>query len=80
MMHMCTRLVSCLFSGLAKNNKIKSMFVPFSRLFGHFESLAFFQKWRDKTYTKAVKKDSFVNFSRVKHLSVNFSKNCGYFD
>ena len=32
-----------LFSGLATNGKITSPFVPFSRLFDHFESLAFFQ-------------------------------------
>ena len=56
----CTSVVACLSTGLAKNDKIMSMFVLFSRLFGHFESLAFFGKWRDKPYTKAVKHDILV--------------------
>ena len=37
----CTSLIPCLSSGLAKNDKIMSMFVLFLGLFGHFESLAF---------------------------------------
>ena len=40
----CTGVVPCLSTGLAKNDKIMSMVVLFSRLFGHFESLAFFRK------------------------------------
>ena len=40
----CTSVVPCLSTGLAKNDKIMSMFVLFSRLSGHFESLAFFSK------------------------------------
>ena len=32
----CTRVVPCLSSGLAKNNKIMSMFVQHSRLFCRF--------------------------------------------
>ena len=39
-----TSVIPCLYSGSAKNNKIMSMFVLFSWLFGHFESLAFFSK------------------------------------
>ena len=39
----CTSVVPCLSTGLAKNDKIMSMFVLFSRLFGHFESLTFFE-------------------------------------
>ena len=39
----CTSVVPCLSSGLAKNDKIMSMFV-FPGLFGHFESLAFLRK------------------------------------
>ena len=38
-----TSAVTCLSSGLSKNNKIMSMFVLFSWLFGHFESLFFFE-------------------------------------
>ena len=34
----CTSVVPCLSTGLAKNDKIMSMFVLFSRLFGYFES------------------------------------------
>ena len=41
---------SCLSTGLAKNNKIISM------LFGHFESLVFFEGG-GTPYTKVVKKD-----------------------
>ena len=45
----CTSVVPCLSTGLAKNDKIMSMFVLFSRLFGHFESLAFFSKMGGQT-------------------------------
>ena len=41
----CTSVMLCLSTDLAKNDKIMSMFVLFLRLFGHFESLAFFPKW-----------------------------------
>ena len=58
----CTSVVPCLSTGLAKNDKIMSMFVLFSRLFGHFESLAFYRKWGDKPYTTAVKHDILVKF------------------
>ena len=40
----CTTVEPCLSSGSAKNNKIICMFDIFSRLFGDFESLAFFRK------------------------------------
>ena len=36
----CTGVMACLSTSLAKNDKIMSMFVLFSRLFGNFESLA----------------------------------------
>ena len=36
-----TSVITYLSCGLAKNNKIMSMFVLFSRLFYHSESLAF---------------------------------------
>ena len=42
----CTSVVPCLSSGLAKNNKTMSVFVLFSWLFGHFERMAFFEKKR----------------------------------
>ena len=40
----CASVVPCLSSGLAKNNKMMSMFVLFSWSFCNFESLAFFPK------------------------------------
>ena len=55
----CTSVVECLSSGLAKNNKIMSMFVLFSRLFRPFRKFGFFPKRRDKPYTKEVKEDVF---------------------
>ena len=36
-------MMSCSSSGLAKNNKIMSTFVPFSRLLSPFESLIFIE-------------------------------------
>ena len=39
----CTGVIPCLSSSLAKNDKIMSMFVLFPGFFGHFESLAFFE-------------------------------------
>ena len=39
----CTSVVPCLSSGLAKNNKIMSMFVLFSWVFGHLEDWLFFK-------------------------------------
>ena len=58
----CTSVIPCLSSGLAKNTTIMSMFVLFSRLFGHFESLALFRKWGDKLCTKVVKQSIFSQF------------------
>ena len=39
----CTSVVPCLSSGLAKNNKIMSMFVQLSRLFCRFKVWLFFE-------------------------------------
>ena len=58
----CTSVILCMSNGLAKNNKIISMFVLFSCFFGHFKSMAFFSKMGDKLYTKAVKQDILVAF------------------
>ena len=49
-----TSVIPCLSTGLAKSDKIMSMFYYFHCSFGHFESLAF-SKWGDKPYTTAVK-------------------------
>ena len=45
----CTSVVPCLSTGLAKNDKIMSMFVLFSRLLCHFESCFFFSKMGGQT-------------------------------
>ena len=45
-----------------KNDTIMSMFVLFSRRFDHFKSLAFFLKWGDRPYTKAIKHGILVKF------------------
>ena len=55
----CTSVVTCLSNGLDKNNRI--MFVPFSRLYVHVVSLAFFENRGNKPHTKAVKKNFFVH-------------------
>ena len=57
-----TSVIPCLSSGLAKNNKDMSMFVLFSWLFGHFQSLALISRMGDNLYTKAVKQDVFSQF------------------
>ena len=41
----CTGVMPCLSSGLAKN-KLMFMFVIFLGFVVHFKSLAFFRKWR----------------------------------
>ena len=58
----CTSMVPCLSSGLAKNNKMMSMFVLFSQFFAILKVWLFFLKWWDKPYTKAVTQDVLVNF------------------
>ena len=60
----CTSVMLCLSTDLAKNDKIMSMFVPFFRFFCHFESLAFFPKWGDKPYTKAVNNNKVTIFKK----------------
>ena len=53
----CTGVVPCLSSGLAKNGKIGSMFVLFSQLFSHFESLVI--QFQHGVH-QAVKQDVFI--------------------
>ena len=65
----CTSVVPCLSSGLAKSSKIMSVIV-----------VGFFRKRGDTGYTKAVKKMFSVNFTEVQQLNNNFSKKRGYFD
>ena len=52
----CSSVVTCLSNGFPENNKIMSVFVLFSQLFGHFVSMAFYLKMGDKPYTKLVKR------------------------
>ena len=54
-----TIVIPCLSSGLAKIDKIMSMFVLVSWLFGYFESLAFFENGGIKHYTRVVQQDVF---------------------
>ena len=61
-------------SDMAKNNKIMSMFVLFSRLFGHFESLAFFEKWGTNLTPEQSSSIFLDNPLKVQQLSNNFSK------
>ena len=71
-----------LVSGLAKINKIMSMFVNvlFSRLFGHFGCLTFLKKMGDKLYTKVVIQDIFSQFFKSTTKVTIFSKKPGYLD
>ena len=67
----CTSVIPCLSTGLAKNDTIMSMFVLFFWLFifGHYERLAFFPKWRGggggggrQTLHQSSQHDILVNF------------------
>ena len=46
------------------------MFVLFSRLLGHFESLAFFNKWGQISH-QSNQTGYFSQFSKVQQLSIN---------
>ena len=65
---------SDLFTGFTKTNKIMSMFVLFFWLLSNFESLAFFRRWRNKPYTKAVKQDVFSQFLKGRTIKVTIFK------
>ena len=62
---MCTSVIL----HLARNNKIMSMFVPFSSCLGHLEFLVFLRKWGggggQKLTPKQSNRMSLVNFSKV---------------
>ena len=58
----CTSVVPCLSSGLAKNNKIMSMFVQLSRLFCRFQGLAFFSKMGRQTLHQSSQAGCFSQF------------------
>ena len=58
---------------LGKNEKNVFMFVLFSRLFGHFESLAFFENG-GQTLHKAVKQNIQFNFERYNNKVTIFKK------
>ena len=66
----CNSVIPCLFSGSAKNNKIMSMFVPFSRVFWPSWKFGFYSKiWGGGGGTNRKPKQSnrmfLVNFSKV---------------
>ena len=70
----CTSVVPCLSTGLAKNNKIMSMFVLFSQLFGHFESLAFFENGKTNLTPKQSNMIFWSNFERYSNKVGIFQK------
>ena len=76
---MCTGVIPCVSSGLAKNINIMSMFVLFSWLFWSFESLTSLKKMGvgSKPCTKAHR-TFLVNFSKIQQKFF-FSKKPGYF-
>ena len=45
----CSSVIPCLSNGLAKNDKIRSMFVLFSQLFWPFLRFGFFSKMGGRT-------------------------------
>ena len=59
---MCTSVIPCLPSGLAKSNNIMSMFVLFSWLVGYFESL-FVSKMVGPTLHQSNQTGFFSRFS-----------------
>ena len=61
-----------------QKNKIMSMFVLFCGVFGHFESLAFFENEGTKLTPKQSDRMFSVILSKVQQLSSNFSKKRGY--
>ena len=67
-------MVPCLSSGFTKLTKLCPCLSYFPQFFGHFESLAFFQKWGDKPHTKAVKQDVCSQLLKVEQLSPFFKK------
>ena len=58
----CTSVVPCLSSGLAKITKLCPCLSNFPGFFAVFKVWLFIRKWGDKPYTKAVKQDVLVNF------------------
>ena len=57
----CTIVMPCLSSDLAKNNKMMSMFVLFSRL---FKSFSFFSKMGGQTLHQSSQAGCFSQFLR----------------
>ena len=64
----CTGVIPCLSSGLAKNNKIMSMFVLFSQLFGHLKVCFFLENGGGGVQNLTPKQSNrifLVNFSKL---------------
>ena len=70
----CTSVAPCLSTGLAKNDKIMSMFVLFSRLFGYFESKAFFENEGTNLTPKQSNMIFWSNFERYNNKVAIFQK------
>ena len=58
----CTSVIPCLSSDLAKNDKVMSMFVLFPGFFGHFESLGVFSKIGGQTLHQSCQTWYFSQF------------------
>ena len=58
----CSSVIPCLSTGLAKNDKVMSMFVLFFRVFLAVLKVWVFFKVGDKPYTNTVEHDILVNF------------------
>ena len=69
-------MVPCLSSSFTKLTKLCPCLSYFPQFFGHFESLAFFQKLGGggKPHTKAVKQDVCSQLLKVEQLSPFFKK------
>ena len=66
----CTSVVPCLSSGLAKNNKIMSMFVQLFRLFLPFLRFGFFSKMVRQTLHQSSQTGCFSQFLKGTTLNI----------
>ena len=77
----CTSVIPCLSSSLAKITKLCPCLSYFPGCFVHFECLAFFSKMGDKPCIKAVRQDDFSQFFKGKTIKEQiFLQKHSYFD
>ena len=70
----CPIKIPCLSTGLAKNDKIMSMFVLFSRLFGHLKVWLFFENGGTNLTPKQSNMVFWSNFERYNNKVAIFQK------